>query len=60
MNQTLAIAERRNIIGALSGPAARVAAWVKANPRRFIRGLEFQLGDKDTPSPAALRKMHAT
>jgi predicted TIM-barrel fold metal-dependent hydrolase len=55
MNQTLAIAERRNIIGVLSGPAARVAA----NPRRFIRGLSFQLGDKNTPSPATLRAMHA-
>jgi predicted TIM-barrel fold metal-dependent hydrolase len=59
MNQTLAIAERRNIIGVLSGPAARVAAWVKANPRRFIRGISFQLGDPDTPSAAALRAMHA-
>ncbi len=59
MNQTLAIAERRNIVGVLSGSAARVAAWVKANPRRIIRGLIFQLGDKDTPSPAALRAMHA-
>ena len=59
MNQTLAIAERHNIIGVLSGPETRVAAWVKANPRRFIRGLTFQLGHKDTPSPAALRAMHA-
>jgi uncharacterized protein len=59
MKQTLAIAERRNVIGVLSGPAARVAAWVKANPRRFIRGLTFQLGEKDTPSPAELRAMHA-
>jgi predicted TIM-barrel fold metal-dependent hydrolase len=59
MKQTLAIAERRNIIGVLSGPAARVAAWAGVNPRRFIRGLVFQLGDKDTPSPAALRAMHA-
>ena len=59
MNQTLAVAERRNIIGVLSGPAARVAAWVGANPRRFIRGLSFQLGEKDTPTPAALREMHA-
>jgi predicted TIM-barrel fold metal-dependent hydrolase len=59
MNQTVVIAERRNIVGVLSGPAARVAAWVKANPRRFIRGLIFELGDKDTPSPAALRAMHA-
>jgi uncharacterized protein len=59
MKQTLAIAERRNIVGVLSGPATRVAAWVNANPRRFIRGLSFQLADKDTPSPATLRAMHA-
>lgn len=59
MKQTLAIAERRNIVGVLSGPAERVAAWVTANPRRFIRGVHFQLGEKDTPSPAALRAMHA-
>jgi predicted TIM-barrel fold metal-dependent hydrolase len=59
MSETLAIAERRNIVGVLSGPAARVAAWVKASPRRFIRGLIFQLGDTDTPSPATLRAMHA-
>jgi predicted TIM-barrel fold metal-dependent hydrolase len=58
MKQTVAIAERFNIVGVLSGPAARVAAWVDANPRRFIRGLTFQLGDKDIPSPAALRAMH--
>ena len=35
MHQTLAIAERRNIIGVLSGPAPYVAAWVSANPHRF-------------------------
>jgi predicted TIM-barrel fold metal-dependent hydrolase len=60
MNQTLAIAERRNIIGVLSGPAARVAAWAKANPHRFIRGLIFQLGQQDTPSPAMLRAMYGS
>jgi uncharacterized protein len=59
MNQTIEIAERRNIVGVLSGPAPRVAAWVEANRRRFIRGLHFRLGDKDTLSPAALRAMHA-
>jgi predicted TIM-barrel fold metal-dependent hydrolase len=59
MRQTLAIAERHNIVGVLSGPAARVAAWARASPRRFIRGLTFQLGGADTPSPAALRAMHA-
>ncbi len=31
MNQTLAIAERRNIVGVLRGPAARVAAWAQTN-----------------------------
>jgi predicted TIM-barrel fold metal-dependent hydrolase len=59
MKQTVAVAEHRNVIAVLSGPAARVAEWVKASPRRFIRGLSFQLGDRDTPSPAALRTMHA-
>jgi predicted TIM-barrel fold metal-dependent hydrolase len=57
--QTLAIMERRNVIGVLSGAAARVAAWVKADPRRFIRGQAFQLGGTDAPSPEALRAMHA-
>jgi predicted TIM-barrel fold metal-dependent hydrolase len=59
MNQTLAIAERHNILGVLSGPAARVAAWAQAKPRRFIRGLTFQVDAKEAPSPAALRAMHA-
>jgi uncharacterized protein len=59
MTQTLAIAERHNIIGVLSGSAPRVAAWAKANPRRFIRALTFQVGREDTPSPDALRAMHA-
>jgi predicted TIM-barrel fold metal-dependent hydrolase len=59
MKQTIAIAERDNVIGVLSGPAERVAAWSRANPRRFIRGLIFQLGEKDTPSAEALRAMHA-
>ncbi len=59
MNQTVAIVKRRNIIGVLSGPEARVAAWAKVNPDRFIRGLGFQLSDTDSPSPEALRAMHA-
>jgi uncharacterized protein len=59
MNQTIEIMERRNIVGVLTGPAARVAAWVKANPRRSIRGLGFGLGGKATLSPEALRAMHA-
>ena len=60
MRQTIDIAERRNIIGVLSGSAARVAAWVRTNPRRFIRGLSFQLGGRETPTPAAVRALHAS
>ncbi len=59
MTATLAIAERYNIIGVVSGAPERVARWAKANPRRVIRALSFQLGDAGTPSPATLRRMHA-
>jgi predicted TIM-barrel fold metal-dependent hydrolase len=60
MTETLAIAARHNIIGVVSGSRERVARWAKANPRRVIRGLTFQLGDAGTPSPATLRRMHAS
>jgi predicted TIM-barrel fold metal-dependent hydrolase len=59
MNQTLAIMRRHNIIGVLSGPAERVDAWLAADATRFIPGLSFELGGKNTPSPAALRERHA-
>jgi uncharacterized protein len=59
MNQTIAIAERRNIVGVLSGPAAHVDAWIKARPDRFIPALSFQLGEAQTPAVAALRARHA-
>jgi uncharacterized protein len=58
MSETIAIAERRNIFGVLSGRAPRVAAWIKANPQRFIPALGFQLGNRDTPTPEALRTLH--
>jgi hypothetical protein len=59
MTQTIAIAERHNIFGVLSGRRARIAAWVKANPHRFIRALSFQLGSTEAPTPDELRAMHA-
>jgi uncharacterized protein len=59
MSQTLAIADRRNIVGVLSGQAARVDAWLKARPDRFIPALSFQLGASTTPSPEDLRARHA-
>ena len=59
MHQTIAIAERRNIVGVLSGPIERVDAWMKARPERFIPALSFQLDDPATPAPAAIRARHA-
>ncbi|HET7694759.1 MAG TPA: amidohydrolase family protein [Vicinamibacterales bacterium] len=57
--QTLAIADRRNITGVLSGPAANVDAWIAARSERFIPALSFQLGTPGTPTVAALRRRHA-
>jgi hypothetical protein len=59
MDQTLTIADRRNITGVLSGPAAHVDAWIKARPERFIPALSFQLGTSTTPTVEALRQRHA-
>jgi hypothetical protein len=59
MEQTLAVMERRNIIGVVSGPAERVAAWRAVAPERLIPGLSLQLGEA-APSPDALRRLHAS
>lgn len=56
MEQTIAVLERRNIIGVLSGPPERVRQWYEAAPRRFIPSVEFQLG-ADASSPEALRRL---
>lgn len=58
MAQTLAVMERRNIIGVLSGAPDRVATWMAAAPERFVPGLLFQLGP-DALSPDSLRALHA-
>jgi predicted TIM-barrel fold metal-dependent hydrolase len=57
MSETLAIMERRNIIGVLSGPPQRMAAWRASGSKRFIPGLMFQIGNA-TPSPDSLRRLH--
>jgi len=56
MEETIAILERRNIIGVLSGPPERVLRWSEAAPGRFIPSVEFQLG-RDEPSLASLRRL---
>lgn len=59
MSQTIAAAERRNIYGVLSGTPERVETWRRAAPGRFLPGVEFQLGQRNTPTVDALRDLHA-
>ena len=40
---TVGVMERLNIVGVLSGPPDRVAAWRRAAPGRFLPGLSFSL-----------------
>jgi predicted TIM-barrel fold metal-dependent hydrolase len=56
VRETIEVMDRLNIVGAVSGPAERVAAWHKARPERFIPGLTFDLEPEITP--ASLRAMH--
>jgi uncharacterized protein len=58
MDETLAVMERLNVFGVVSGTAERVAAWRAAAPGRLIPALELSLRG-DVPSPAALRALHA-
>jgi predicted TIM-barrel fold metal-dependent hydrolase len=55
--QTLAIMERRNVYGVLSGTPARVRQWRDAAPGRFIAGMGFQLGP-DAITPAQMRELY--
>jgi hypothetical protein len=43
MRETLAVMERRNIIGMVSGEPGLIAIWRSAAPRRIIPGLDFRL-----------------
>lgn len=54
---TLAILERRNIIGVLSGSPDRVQEWREVAPARIIPGLELFGRDVDM-SPEGLRALH--
>ena len=48
-SRTLAVMERLNVIGVLSGSADRVEAWRRTRPERFIPALEFALEPEHTP-----------
>ncbi|MBC7986877.1 MAG: amidohydrolase family protein [Sphingomonadaceae bacterium] len=43
MRGTIAIMERRNIFGMVSGEPALMAVWMAAAPKRIIQGLDFRL-----------------
>lgn len=54
MRQTLAVMERRNIIGMVSGEPELMAVWRVAAPERIIPGLDLRLGaDAGTAHVAA-------
>lgn len=54
--QTLAIMERRNMIGLASGP--EVGAWARTAPSRIIPSLHFP-GGPESPSPDSMRAWFA-
>jgi predicted TIM-barrel fold metal-dependent hydrolase len=58
LRETLEILERRNIHAVVSGTPDLVAAWREAAPSRLMPGLMLSI-DADTPSPEALRALHA-
>lgn len=55
MKRTLAVMAKHNVRGVLSGPEAHVTAWMASAPGRFWRGLYFNVAQKDSPSPDAIR-----
>jgi len=57
LSRTLAVMERRNVFGVLSGTVDLVSKWVESAPARFYPGLGFQLGP-DAPSPESLEQLH--
>jgi predicted TIM-barrel fold metal-dependent hydrolase len=56
-SQTIAVMNRWNIFGVLSGTQELVAQWMEAAPGRFIAGLGFQIGP-EMPSTETLERMH--
>lgn len=59
MEATIAIAQRRNIIGVLAGPVEEVREWMAAAPERFIPAADPESNGTPHPtsSPEALRPL---
>jgi predicted TIM-barrel fold metal-dependent hydrolase len=66
MQQTIAVMQRRNIIGMVSGEPELMAKWKAAAPERVIIGRDLKIGGGQTKShvksrsPAEVRALHAT
>jgi predicted TIM-barrel fold metal-dependent hydrolase len=65
MEQTIAVMQRRNIIGMVSGEPALTATWKAAAPDRIIVGLDLKIGGGQTKAhvtsrlPTEVRALHA-
>lgn len=59
MERTIAVLERRNIVGVASGTLDLVRRYEERAPERIVRGLIFDLGSW-TVSPDSLRRLHET
>ena len=57
LSRTIAVMERWNVFGVLSGSADRVANWMETAPGRFYPGLGFQVSP-DAPSAESLEQLH--
>lgn len=60
MTQTFEVMERLNIIGVVSGPAERVAAWRATAAERLIPGLIFNVARDAAITPDSLRHLVKT
>lgn len=56
MKETIAVLERRNIFGVLSGTPDEVRRWMKAAPGRFIPSVQFKIG-RDDISPQQMQQL---
>ena len=58
MERTLAVMEKHNVVGILSGPEDRVAEWRAQSPSRFYSGLAFNIA-RDEITPDDIKRLRA-
>ena len=54
--ETVAVVERFNLVGVLSGEPERVLRWTAAAPDRFIPSVQFRIG-RDSVSPDSMQRL---